>query len=197
MLMDNSSQNILGTQYPVEKDDDGLEILGHERGIEPEKIPVPNKDPMELSRNLDGKMIRLVKNDGCSTNMLSREFVGEYGDIFKIITRSMVISHYGESSNVKATEMVTGAVLKLGNHEYTSNWVVRNCRYDVMLNMPWYVENDEKINYKQVVIKTPKVKVFLDQRISNPRSFKVKNLGVKIFRKLIKRNYDCPTLQVL
>lgn len=50
----------------------------NEYRIEPEKeISVPIEDLMELTGILNGKLVHVLKDDGCSTNVTSREFVRE------------------------------------------------------------------------------------------------------------------------
>lgn len=56
--------------------------------------------------------------------------------MLNIFTRPMIVGHSGKNSDGEANKNFICAVLKLGDHEYTSNWVVANCRYDVLLGMP-------------------------------------------------------------
>lgn len=69
---------------------------------------------MEPSGTLNWKMVRVLKDDGCSTNML---FVRKNKNIFKSLTRAVVIGHSAKNSNEEANEIVIGAELKLENNE--------------------------------------------------------------------------------
>lgn len=53
----------------------------------------------------------------------------------------------------KASDVVLGAVLRIDTHSYGSDGVVANCRYDVLLEMPWHVANSPQIYYVSRTVK--------------------------------------------
>ena len=76
--------------------------------------------------------------------------------------------------------------LRLGAHAYTSNWIVANCRYDVLLGMPWHVAHNPSINYEQRIVKVGPGVIPAFQK--NDEKIPVTNLGVKKFRRMLKKN---------
>lgn len=102
-----------------------------------------------------------------------------------------------KSSDEEASEIVIGAVLELGGHEYTSNWVVADLRYDVIIGVPWRVENDMEIIYRAGTILIPEADEMIRKPISKPKLLKITNPGIRRIGKLLKRSIASSTLQLL
>lgn len=87
-----------------------------------------------------------------------------------------------------ASELIFNGTLKLGTHEYTSNWVVANARYDVLLGMPWHAAHNPNIDYvnRTVKIGTDVIPVDSYELKDEPR-VQVTNLSVKKFRRLLRK----------
>ncbi len=47
------------------------------------------------------------------------------------------------------SKVVLEATLKIGKHFHKSNWLVANCRYDILLGMPWHVTYNHSIDYRK------------------------------------------------
>lgn len=60
-----------------------------------------------------------------------------------------------------------------------------DCRYDVLLGMPWLVDSRPNIDYEPVAIRVGDLK--LDTIKDRSGSIKVHNLGVKKFRSLLRK----------
>eukprot|EP00171_Calliarthron_tuberculosum_P016982 IDg16982t1 len=86
----------------------------------------------------EGKEVSVLKDDGCNTNIVSREFARRYYDSFRVNKVDTIVTHSKRGSTEKATDIVMDAEIKIERHKYRSNWVVADCRYDVMLGMPWH-----------------------------------------------------------
>ena len=124
----------------------GDEIQYNSQYISNEKL-IPSEDLFVLKGSLNGVRATVLKDDGCSTNLVSKRFVDRNRQLFKLKKAEVPIMHSKEDSEEMATEIVLNGTLKIGFHTYTSNWVVGDSRYDVLLGMPWHVATDPKIDY--------------------------------------------------
>lgn len=79
----------------------------------------------------------MLKDDGCNTNVISRDSFKKLGQMLNIQNVAFVISHSNKNENETSNEMVLDAKIELGQYQYRWNWIVANCRYDVLLGMPW------------------------------------------------------------
>jgi hypothetical protein len=57
----------------------------------------------------------------------------------KTMCRNDTVNHSAEDKVEQATHVLLEGKLKMRNHENVSNFVVSNCRYNVLLGMPWHV----------------------------------------------------------
>ena len=94
--------------------------------------PIPVEPLLVLSGKLNGVSARVLKDDGCSTNVISRRFFGLHRRRFHVMEASIEVKHSKEESNETASQVVLNGTLQIGSHTYTSNWVVADCRYDVL-----------------------------------------------------------------
>ncbi len=101
---------------------------------------MPLETLIVLEGSLNGKRVRVLKEDGCNTNVVSGEFLKNKSESFKVLKRPVEVMHSEDNTLEKAS-----AELRFGTHVYTSNWVVARCRYDVLLGLPWHVANNPKI----------------------------------------------------
>lgn len=85
-----------------------------------------------------------------------------------------------------AFRVVFKARIRLGEHEYTSNWAVANCRCDVRRGMPWHRETAPVTEYKVRYVSVSGNKLpMLDPASST--QVRVSNIWVKQFRSLLRR----------
>lgn len=56
------------------------------------------------------------------------------------------INHSSRDVTVQTNEIVLDTEIQIGDHKYKSNWIVADCRYDVLLGMPWHVDCSSKID---------------------------------------------------
>jgi len=104
------------------------------------------KDLLVLDGTLDMKRVRVLKDDGCNTNVVSHEFFQKNKSCFKWKHCNVEVRHSEADSVEKSSQVVLGATVRIGKHSYKSNWLVANCRYDVLLGMPWHVANNPNID---------------------------------------------------
>jgi hypothetical protein len=113
-------------------------------GCRDDNIPI---EPLfVLDGMFNGKPVRILKDDGCNTNVVSRKFVERNAEAFKMKSRNVMVNHSADDRVEQATQIVLDGRIKVGNNEYLSNLVVSNCRYDVLLGMPWHVASNPKVS---------------------------------------------------
>lgn len=132
-----------------------------------------------------GKSVVALKDEGCNTNVISKEFVKQNRRFLKIRKMHSVISHSDKNSSEWSSEIVIEAELEIGRHKYTSRWVVSNSRYDHLLGMPWHTEKNPQIDLDTQTIRANDV-VLPRKSIICPNLI-ISNLGVKKFCSLLKR----------
>lgn len=148
--------------------------------------PIPMDDLIVLEGFLDGKRVRVLKDDGCNTNVVSREFFNKNRKNFKWKNCNVEVSHSQKGSVENSSKSIIGATLRIGKHLYKSNWLVANCRYDLLLGMPWHVAHNPCINYDKKIVKVGENELKTDA--IEQSGLKVLNLSVKKFRKIMKKN---------
>ena len=146
---------------------------------------VPIDDLILLNGSLGGIRVKVLKDDGCNTNVVSQEFFRRNRKNFNWKGCNVEVSHSHKGSVENSSQVILGATLTIGKHSYKSNWLVASCRYDVLLGMPWHVAHNPYINYKSRTVKIG------NDELNNgkpqiPRA-KVLNLSVKKFRNLVQK----------
>ena len=152
---------------------------------------VPVKELMILDGSLNGKRVRVLKDDGCNTNVVSRDFFEINKGKLKWKKCEVEVRHSKHNSVERSSEVIVGATLVINGHVYKSNWLVANCRYDVLLGMPWHVSSNPDTNYKHRIVKVGSH--VLHPIVTLPKEkVEVQSISVKKFRSLLssKRNKD-------
>ena len=155
--------------------------------------PIPVALLLVLTGKLNGVSARVLKDDGCSTNVISRRFFGLHRRRFHVRKASVVVNHSKDKSSETSSHVVLNGTLKIGSHTYTSNWVLVDCRYDVLLGMPWHVANNPQIDYKKRIVKVNGDEILIDCEESggcglvSEEKVTVTNLGVKKFRQMLRK----------
>lgn len=162
---------------------------------------VPIKPLIVLEGTINGKNVRMLKDDGCNTNLVSKEFLKRNRRLFKVISTITSIQHSMQGSGERASEMILSGTIQIGSHVYTSNFLVGSCRYDVLLGMPWHVANNPQIDYpnRRVLVGNEDLFGTLDSEKSpEVDEIQVTNLSVKKFRQIIrKRSENVEVYQVI
>lgn len=134
---------------------------------------------------LAGQQVRVLKDDGCNTNVISKEFFAKNANLLTVSRTNTCISHSKQGITEQSTHLIRNATLHLGEHAYTSNWAVADSRYDVMLGMPWHAEVNPKIFYAKRELRFKGKMLPLDAEHSSGK-VSIANLAVKKFRSLLK-----------
>ena len=87
--------------------------------------------------------------------------------------------------------------VSIGSHVYRSNWTVADCRCDVLLGMPWNLENKPTVDYAVPSVSVEGVSLPLRGfAFDSERRIKVTNIGVKSFRRLVGKKHKREDFQV-
>jgi Aspartyl protease len=99
-----------------------------------ESIPI---SPLIIFKGtFNGIPVKILKDDGCNTNVVSKAFVKNHKALFQVVNKKMSVNHSCEGQTEEVAQVVLNGKLTLGNHCYMSTFVVANCRYDIFLGMP-------------------------------------------------------------
>jgi Retroviral aspartyl protease len=148
---------------------------------------IPINPLLVLKGKFNGIPVKILKDDGCNTNVISRTFVKKYKNLFHVVNKKMIVNHSCEGQSEEVTQVVLNGNLTLGNHLYISNFVVASCRYDILLGMPWHVTHEPKISYAARVVRVADKCVPVQREEQVDAEAKIENLNVTSFRKLLKR----------
>ena len=96
------------------------------------------------SRTMNGLSVKVLKDDGCNTNVVSKEFLTKYrsGSIFEVCQENVTVVPPQKETKEEALEVILNGTLRLGAHTYNSNWIVANCQYAVLLGLPCHVAHN-------------------------------------------------------
>lgn len=159
-----------------------------------EKIPVESL--LVLQGELVCRKVAVLKDDGCNTNVISKDFATRNAHLFDIRDCDIPVSHSKKDTTEVATQIILQGKLRIGGHVYVSNWAVADCRYDVLLGMPWHVEVQPEVDYSgpNVVVQGEVLPKLPQQDCGH--NIKVTNLGVKKFRSLLRKKAGCNSFRV-
>lgn len=149
---------------------------------------------MVLYGIINGRQCKILKDDGCNTNIISTDFVKRNGKILKIINNKLSIEHSQENSSELISGVVVDAIVQIGRHQYRSNWAIVNCRYDVILGMPWHMDNQVIADYSKQTL-TVNGRLLPVPKTAN-NGYKITNIGVKKFRSFIRKNGHKPGFEL-
>ena len=147
---------------------------------------IPLAELIVLNGYLESEPVEILKDDGCNTNVVSAEFYKKHRHVFKWKTCDAEVMHSNSNSVEKASKILIGATLTIGGHIYKSNWLVANCRYDVLLGMPWHVSSNPKMDYenRELFVGNKRLNIQSQKR---DEMIAVLNLSVKKFRRTLRK----------
>lgn len=85
-----------------------------------------------------GKEGNILKDDGCNTKVISRDFTNKRRHKLDIRDFKLAICHSHKSMEEYATEIVLNTALKIGRTKYNSNWAISTVLYEVVLVILWH-----------------------------------------------------------
>lgn len=156
---------------------------------------VPTKPLITFDGTIGGKKITVLKDDGCNTNVLSKDFVQKHRDLLNIRREDTIISHSDKRYTESSSEIIVDAEIEIGAHRYRSNWVVANCRYDMLLGMPWHEFTNPDTDYIKKTVRVGDILLPISSCCDD--QVKVCNIGVKKFRSLLKKKKTSEDFVVL
>ncbi len=148
---------------------------------------VPFDELIVVEGLMEGEKVRVLKDDGCNTNIISNEFFQRNCGLLKWKHCDIEVKNSSKESNELATKIVLGGTLQIGDHLYKSNWLVANCRYDILLGMPWHVETKPKIDYQKKNFIVENSDILKDERRIGTHA-EIDNITIKQFRKIASQN---------
>ena len=120
-------------------------MLSHEDYI-PTDGSIPVEPLIVLNGWRHGRAVKVLKDDGCNTNVVSTQFLRNNRKLFKIAKVRSCLNHSQRDTSEEFEELIISGTFKLVTHVYTSNCVVASGRYDVLLGMPWHVAHTPRID---------------------------------------------------
>jgi hypothetical protein len=160
-------------------------------GTEKEKF----NERVQQSEPLEGKSFRVLKDDGCNTDVMSYEFFKRYKKLLRWKSCEVEVRHSKSGLSENSSTVVLGATLNIRNHKYISNWLVADCRYDLLLGMPWHVSNNPVVNYQKRFIKIGNGIINVP-REKRKLSTEAMNMSVNEFRRLVNQKRNDPEVQI-
>lgn len=147
-----------------------------------------------LDGYLNSAPVHILKDDGCNTNVVSKTFLAGHSDLFRVKDTPTLLSHSKKDSNEEASQVIVDAELRIGRHTYRSNFVVADCRYDVLLGMPWHKRVSLRIDYVTPVVYVENQYLPVSRGEEDP--VVVTSLGVKKFRSMVRKKGNRDDFQV-
>jgi hypothetical protein len=149
---------------------------------------IPVEPLLVMDGTLSGRCARILKDAGCNTNVLSTKFVQRNAEAFKTVRGNVTVNHSAEDRVQQATQVVLDGILEVGNHKYRYNFVVANCRHDVLLGMSWHVARDHNVSYpaREVQLKNGLILMSYKRR-KTAEVAKVHNTSIKSVRRELRK----------
>lgn len=107
-------------------EDPQMRIVNHALNYIRDQIQAPFEELLLFKGVLAGRQIAAQKDDGCSKNVISREFVDRNRRLFNIRKARSIISRSNKDSTETLLEVILDVEVELGPHQYSSNWIVAN-----------------------------------------------------------------------
>ena len=84
----------------------------------PAEEPIPVELLLVLSGAMNGLSVKVLKDNGCNTNVVSREFLAKYRsrNIFELSQKNVTVEHSQKGTKEEASEVILNGTLRLGAH---------------------------------------------------------------------------------
>lgn len=140
---------------------------------------------MVLSGVFNDIPTRILKDDGCTSSVISREFAEVHRNKFAFCPILMDLCHSKQGSRGIATKMTASGTLGIGNQSYTADWIVADARYDVLLGISWNVDCNQKADYQARTVIVDGFEVSA-QPVLRRNTRHVQSMGVKQFLRVLR-----------
>jgi hydrogenase-4 membrane subunit HyfE len=67
---------------------------------------IPIKPLLVLRGKFNGIPVKILKDDGCNTNVVSRAFVMKHENLFNVVNKKMIVNHSCEGQNEEVSQVV-------------------------------------------------------------------------------------------
>ena len=136
---------------------------------------------------MKGQTVDILKDDGCNTNVMSSSFIKKHGHLLTLKKDNLSITHSENKTTETATQLVVDAEVRIGAHRYRSNFAVVNCRYDILLGMPWNKSENPSVDYAGKKVRVDGMEL---PRRPSPEKLEagITNLSIKKFRSLVREH---------
>lgn len=108
---------------------------------------MPVKVIVTLIGTAAGQQVTLLKVKGRHTNVLSKYFVHRHQKLLKVILVPINVKYFNVQNTENLEEVYLDAGTDIDDHQYVSNQVVADCRYNVLLGTLWHVSCNQKMDY--------------------------------------------------
>lgn len=156
---------------------------GSTHSTDSEELPI--EELITLYGTVAGQQVTILKDDGCNTNVMAKSFVDKNLRLLNIRKTQVKVNHSDKDVSEDANEIVIDAELEIGKMKYRSNWIVANCRYEILLGIPWHIKCKPTMDYGSGCLKLGDIE--LPTSWESSRSVPVHNIGVKKFRSLLRK----------
>lgn len=77
----------------------------------------------------------VLQFDGCCTNVVCMDFIKRNGSRFEVHPCQIKVVYSRKDLSETALQIVVKAALRLGSHEYVSDWAIFDSRHGVLLGL--------------------------------------------------------------
>lgn len=141
---------------------------------------------MVMPGEFEGVSAHVLKVNGCTSNVISRDFAEANRAQFTFQPILVDVSHSMQGSGDIATEMIVNGTVTIGYYAYRGNWIVADARYDALLGMPWHFDANPKTNNESLTVEIDRHT--LGGKLTAQQGFcVVQNMRVKQCQRSLKR----------
>lgn len=133
-----------------------------------------------------GKHVSILKDDGCNTNVISKDLVRLNKDLFEVRPVNTDVSHSNLDDVDRATGVLKDVEINIEGYLYISNWIIANCRYDVLLKMPWHKQEKAKINNEDMTVDVKGTLFHPEMKYSSMPT--VTNMSIKKVKSMVQKH---------
>lgn len=91
---------------------------------------------MIFKGKMEGQSAEMLMDDGCNTNLVSKDSVNKRSLLFDLLKCNISVAHSKKDSTEPSKKLILNGRLCIGSNFYVSNWAVEDLLYEVLLGMP-------------------------------------------------------------
>lgn len=142
----------------------------------------------------NGLQIKILKDDGCNSDINLIHFVNHNKKYFETIQKNLKIDHSNERILEVTSELVVNAEIQIAKHTCCSNWAISKCRYDITLGIPWHEQTQVIAIYVAKSVIMNKIPLPVLQTLNS--GLKILNITATKFRFVLHKKGHQLDLQV-